>query len=92
MTTLERIRKLAFVQSLELNEDEIVPETKLESLGLDSLDLMEFLVALEDEFDIEIPERGLTLETIQDVVKLVDRICTERREKAGEGGVCEEQS
>lgn len=91
MTTLERIRKLPFVQSLELNEDEIVPSTELESLGLDSLDFMEFLVALEDEFDIEIPQRGLPLETIQDVVDVVDRLCSERQEKAKKGELCEGQ-
>ena len=37
----------------------IVPESTLESLGLDSLALMEFVFAMEDRFDVRIPEDRL---------------------------------
>lgn len=52
------------------------PDATLESLGLDSLTLMEFVFAVEDRFDIRIPEgrldprqAGLTLEGVVDVLE-----------------------
>jgi acyl carrier protein len=54
----------------------IRPEVPLESLGLDSLTIMEFVFALEDRFSIRIPEDGLdprqagiTLEQLTDVLE-----------------------
>ena len=37
----------------------LAPETTLEQLGLDSLALMEFVFAMEDRFDVRIPEENL---------------------------------
>jgi acyl carrier protein len=53
----------------------IRPDTPLEQLGLDSLTLMEFVFALEDRFDLRVPEdqldprqSGITLERLADVL------------------------
>ncbi|HMK55298.1 MAG TPA: phosphopantetheine-binding protein [Dissulfurispiraceae bacterium] len=77
MTTLERIEKL-FVDKLELNRDLLTPQSTLESFGIDSLDKIEFLFALEDEFKIKIPERDVKIDTVQDVVDMVDRLVAEQ--------------
>ncbi|HMK60704.1 MAG TPA: phosphopantetheine-binding protein [Dissulfurispiraceae bacterium] len=77
MTTLERIEKL-FVDKLELNRDLLTPQSMLESFGIDSLDKIEFLFALEDEFKIKIPERDVKIDTVQDVVDMVDRLVAEQ--------------
>jgi acyl carrier protein len=77
MTTLERIEKL-FVDKLELNKDLLTPQSTLESFGIDSLDKIEFLFSLEDEFKIKIPEREVKIDTIQDVVDMVDRLVAEQ--------------
>jgi acyl carrier protein len=54
----------------------IRPDTTLESLGLDSLSLMEFVFAVEDRFSVRIPEdqldprrAGITLEHLTDVLE-----------------------
>lgn len=81
MTTLERIEKL-FVDKLELNRDLVTPESTLESFGIDSLDKIEFLFSLEDEFKIKIPESEVKIDTVQDVVNMVDRLSAEQRSNA----------
>jgi acyl carrier protein len=54
----------------------IRPEATLESLGLDSLSLMEFVFAVEDRFSVRIPEdqldprrAGITLEDLADALE-----------------------
>ncbi|TAN35278.1 acyl carrier protein [Patescibacteria group bacterium] len=78
MDTLGRIKRL-FKDNLDFEEEMLLPPMTLESLGLDSLDKVEFIFALENEFSIRIPERGITITTIQDVVDLVDRLVAEQQ-------------
>ena len=65
----EKMREI-IAQQLGIDEEEINPDTSFkEDLGADSLDLFELTMALEDEYDIEIPAEELeTIETIQDVI------------------------
>ncbi len=77
MTTFEIIKKL-FIDNLELNEDVLVRGATLESLGLDSLDKIEFMFSLEDEFKIKIPDRDVKITTIQDVIDIIDRLVEEQ--------------
>ncbi len=58
MNTLEkRIRKIISVK-LDVSEDRVTAEsTFVEDLGADSLDTVELLMALEEQFNIEIPDR-----------------------------------
>ena len=52
---------------------EVIPDASLqEDLGADSLELVELLMALEDEFDIEVPEEvAETITTIADVERYI---------------------
>jgi acyl carrier protein len=78
MDTMERIKRL-FIDKIEVREELLRPETTLESLGLDSLDTIEFLFSLEEEFRIKIDDRSKSITTIQDVVNLIDIIVAEQR-------------
>jgi acyl carrier protein len=77
MTTIERL-EILFVEKLQLNKDLLTPQSTLDSFGLDSLDKIELLFQLEDEFKIKIPERDVKIDTIQDVVNMVDRLVAEQ--------------
>ncbi|MDQ6630050.1 MAG: acyl carrier protein [Pseudomonadota bacterium] len=47
------------VDTFKVDPDKISPDTNLDGLGLDSLALMEFVFAVEDRFDVRIPEDRL---------------------------------
>ncbi len=57
------------VRELGLEESEITPEKDfIDDLGLDSLDVMTLAMAMEEEFDIEIPDDDVEgIRTVQDV-------------------------
>jgi len=59
---------------LDLEEDTITMESQLvDDLGADSLDAVDIVMALEDEFDIEIPDEDLEkMSKISDVVKYLE--------------------
>ena len=51
-----RVKEIV-VEQLGVSEDQVVPEAKfVEDLGADSLDLVELVMALEEEFEKDIPE------------------------------------
>ncbi len=77
MATLERIKKL-FLENFDFPEDRLYPQATIESIGLDSLDKIEFIFALEKEFDIKIPDREVKLNTIRDMVTVIDRLVAEQ--------------
>lgn len=54
----ERFRQCA-VDVLSVDETAIVPEATFESLDADSLDLVELVMALEEEFDVNVEEEEL---------------------------------
>jgi acyl carrier protein len=64
----ERIRGVV-ARQLGVEPNEVIPDASLqEDLGADSLELVELLMALEDEFDIEVPEEvAESITTIADV-------------------------
>ena len=71
-TTIERVRKVV-VDRLKASEDEVSPEASfIEDLGADSLDVVDLVMGLEEEFDIEIPDEDA--EKIQTVGQAVDYI------------------
>ena len=67
---LEKMKE-TIAEQLGVEEDEISLETSFkEDLGADSLDLFELTMALEEEYDIEIPAEELgEIETVNDVVE-----------------------
>jgi len=83
-STLERVKRL-FIDKLALNERELVPTATLDSIGLDSLDKIEFMFVLEDEFKIKIPDREVQINTIQDLIDTIDRLVVEQADKTGSG-------
>ncbi len=76
-TTLERMKDL-FVAKFDFNMEELKATTKLEYLGLDSLDMVEFMFDIENEFNIKIPDQEFKVTSIQDIVDAVDRFISEQ--------------
>ena len=71
--TFEKVRELICNQ-LGKPEDKVFLETDIvEDLGADSLDVVEMLMALEDEFDIRVPDEACAnLKTVNDIVTFID--------------------
>jgi acyl carrier protein len=71
--SLEAKLKELVVQQLGVNESEVVPEAKfIDDLGADSLDLVELVMALEDEYGIEIPDEDAEkIVTVGDALKYI---------------------
>jgi acyl carrier protein len=82
-TTLERIKKL-FLENFDFPEERLHAEATIESIGLDSLDKIEFLFALEKEFDIKIPDREVKLDSIQEMVSVIERLVAEQHAEQGQ--------
>ncbi len=74
--TIEQRVKDIIVEQLGVNADQVVPEAKfIEDLGADSLDTVELVMALEEEFGTEIPdEQAEKLQTVGDVMKYVEEV------------------
>ncbi|WP_107670805.1 acyl carrier protein [Cyanothece sp. BG0011] len=68
----EKVKSIV-VEQLEVEEDQVTPEANFANdLGADSLDTVELVMALEEEFDIEIPDEAA--ENIATVKAAVDHI------------------
>jgi acyl carrier protein len=79
-TTLETLREI-LVKKYSLPIESIQPEATLESLKLDSLDLVETLFEVEDEFHIRVPQDGsvdLKITTVQDIVGIINRVVAQQ--------------
>ncbi len=67
----ERVRKI-IAERLNLNEDEVTLDATFEDLGADSLDIMDLVMELEQEFDIEIPDEDTEkIRTVGDTVNYI---------------------
>ncbi len=77
MSTLERVKSL-FQENYDVPLEMLQPEATIESLGLDSLDKIEFLFALEKEFKIKIPDREVTFRSVQDIINVIERLVHEQ--------------
>ena len=68
----ERVKKIV-AEQLGVKEDEVAPaKSFVEDLGSDSLDAVELVMALEEEFDIEIPdEEAEKITTVQSAIDYV---------------------
>ena len=62
-------------KQLDINPNEIKPESRLiEDLHADSLDIVELVMDMEQEFDVEIPDESLTqLKTVNDVIAFLEK-------------------
>ena len=68
--TIEQRVKDIIVEQLGVKADQVTPEAKfIEDLGADSLDIVELVMALEDEFGIEIPDEDAEkITTVQNAI------------------------
>jgi acyl carrier protein len=68
----ERVKDI-IVDQLGVSADQVTSEAKfVEDLGADSLDTVELVMALEEEFDIEVPDdEAEKLQTVKDVVSFI---------------------
>lgn len=72
----DRVKKIV-AEQLEVSEQEVKPEANFANdLGADSLDVVELVMALEEEFDIEIPDEAA--EKIATVQAAVDYISEQK--------------
>jgi acyl carrier protein len=73
MSVLEKIQGIVSEQ-LDVSQDQVVPEASfVDDLGADSLDLTELIMAMEDEFGLEIDDdKAQQLRTVQDVISFVE--------------------
>jgi acyl carrier protein len=72
--TIEQRVKDIIVEQLGVNPDQVTPDAKfIEDLGADSLDTVELVMALEEEFGSEIPdEQAEKLQSVGDVIKYIE--------------------
>ena len=72
-TTFEQVKEV-IVNELGANEAEVTEATSFkEDLDADSLDLFEMIMALEEQYEIEIPSEELeNLTTVREVVRYID--------------------
>ncbi len=73
MALLEDVKEVV-VEQLNVSPDEIKEDSKfVEDLGADSLDVVELVMALEEKFDIEIPDADAEkIVTVGDAIKYVE--------------------
>ncbi|MBR1552505.1 MAG: acyl carrier protein, partial [Schwartzia sp.] len=69
MATFDKVRDIV-VEQLGVEADDVTIEsTFIDDLGADSLDIVELIMAFEEEFSIEIPDEAAEkIKTVQDVV------------------------
>ncbi|KAE8340405.1 Acyl carrier protein [Aspergillus arachidicola] len=74
MSTIEARVKKIIAEQLDVKEEALQPQTSyVADLGADSLDLVELVMALEEEFDTEIPDDAAEkLCTVQDAINYIN--------------------
>ena len=72
--TIEQKVKDIIVERLDVNPDQVTPDAKfIEDLGADSLDTVELVMALEENFGLDIPdEEAEKLQSVGDVMKYIE--------------------
>ncbi len=73
MAVEEKIREL-IVEQLGVSAEEVILEASfIDDLGADSLDIVELVMAIEEEFDLEIPDEDAErIQSIQDAINYVE--------------------
>ncbi|MBD5636950.1 MAG: acyl carrier protein [Clostridia bacterium] len=71
----EKVSKM-LAEQLKVEESKITPEAEVvKDLGADSLDIVELMMALEDEYGVTLPEgRVESVKTVQDIVDMLEEI------------------
>lgn len=69
----DKVKELV-AEQLDVDAEKVVAEANIQDdLGADSLDVVDLVMALEDEFDVEIPEDQVeNIKTVGDIVKFIE--------------------
>ena len=73
MTTFDKVKEIV-VEQLSIDEAEVsIDSTFIDDLGADSLDIVELIMAFEEEFNVEIPDDvAEKIKTVKDTVEYID--------------------
>lgn len=73
MDIFEKVKTLV-AEQLDAEADTITESTSItDDLGADSLDVVDLVMALEDEFEVEIPDEAVeSIKTVGDIVKYIE--------------------
>jgi len=73
-TNVEQKVKGIIAEQLGVGEDEIKPESNfIDDLGADSLDIVELVMAMEEEFEVEIPDdEAENIKTVGDAINYIN--------------------
>ena len=73
MSTFDKVKNIT-VEQLSVDPEEVKMESSfIDVLGADSLDIVELIMAFEEEFGVEIPdEKAEKIRTVADAVKMLD--------------------
>ena len=73
MSTFDKVKAIV-VEQLGVDESEVaIDSTFIDDLGADSLDIVELIMAFEEEFNIEIPDDvAEKIKTVKDTVNYID--------------------
>ncbi|MBP9988601.1 MAG: acyl carrier protein [Ruminococcus sp.] len=73
MSVFEKLQEI-IAEQLEIDADDIALTSELaDDLGADSLDVVDLVMSIEDEFEIEVPDEALEeVRTVEDIVKYIE--------------------
>lgn len=71
MATLEHLGHI-LAERYRIGPEAVRPDQSIKGLGLDSLEITEFLFVIEEDFAITMPERPAAFRTLGDVVRCID--------------------
>jgi acyl carrier protein len=74
VTTFDKVKDIV-VEQLGVDEADVsIDSTFIDDLGADSLDIVELIMAFEEEFNIEIPDEAAEkIKTVKDAVEYIDK-------------------
>ena len=73
MEVFEKVRDI-IVDQLDADENEVTLDASIiDDLGADSLDVVDLVMSIEEEFDVEIPDEEVeNIKTVGDIVKYIE--------------------
>ena len=74
MSTFDKVKEIV-VEQLGVDADDVnIDSTFIDDLGADSLDIVELIMAFEEEFNVEIPDKKKKkIKTVKDTVDYIDK-------------------
>ncbi|MCI8441439.1 MAG: acyl carrier protein [Provencibacterium sp.] len=79
MDIFEKVKEV-LVDQLDVDEELVTSEASVtDDLGADSLDLVDLVMELENEFDVEIPDEDIqSIKTVGDIVAYIEKLNAEK--------------